>query len=66
MQKKKSLPADICGSRAAEEGTGKLYVLSWLTNLLLTFRVLLGRPQPTPEITGACVCVCVCVCVHLP
>ncbi len=34
MQKRKSLDAEFCGSRVAEEGSGKLWILIEFTNLL--------------------------------
>ncbi len=34
MQKKKSLDAEFCGSRAAEEGSRKLWIMIEFTNVL--------------------------------
>ena len=34
MQKKKSLCAEFCSSRAAEEGSGKLWIMIEFTNVL--------------------------------
>ncbi len=52
MQKKKSLCAEFCSCRAAEEGSRVFWIMIEFTNFLQNSKGMLGKPQPTHEIKG--------------
>ena len=62
MQKRESLCAEFCSSRAAEEGSGIFWIMIELTNTVVEFQAKAGILQVNLEIQGKQGCLCVCVC----